>query len=956
MCQQCLLNCFSEKNATVVNGRPVCCEVEFCKDCHVRMKGDIYTSCDMCEEKGYNDSLLVTRPCNCCLKKNEKCVKFSHLLWSCDGLSIQATAFTALDRDNDSLDTKTMLLPISEMVHMSKKLLRAVSNWWLVLNGYRINAMMIRALRHSTNKAASGKIHSLISDLALRGRDRMDFSHVLEYCSQALLDFLNKVGLTKTSIHPDPFWPLKDAINVKETLDMCTGPYGSLLILGDRKLVNIRLHHPVETKVLCDLPEANSITYASGVVFACQRGDIVFVDVTCKTAVNLQSMRKEKLCDLAKEEDLIPKSAAEKEYTCKQLRDMLNAKLFRGKETSSSGRRKQTLTPNSVSVQKEVSLKMPVCINSFEDGIILCDKEARKLMVFAIEIKPRQEQIKLTWSFDFPHCNHRLLPVSVSCVKDENTAHINKVFVSDGHQDGGVYEFDTESSTWTTLIRNGEDCGTIHGICTQGYHLLMADRRRNQILKYNFVAKQLEKFGDGKCSTSDGPLSCCSFAQQPAVCSEGSTIFVVDRATNTVRLKSSVSALSKYLSVLHVICQSFGIHCKQLGFAKALPLSEVITKMTDSLKVLDEMIDLARKVMSKPMLSPEGPEGTPAKATIDQLRLSIRSLRKLSKVIMAVNPDFAVSIDMQSMLTLVVEHHFSIARSRYPMPTPLQYCQMILVVVKESLKKLTAVGFSYFLSQKSFYPVPTRSVKFESLLFPRKQREKICIKISPKEKRELRNWWLHNLKGVAQRTPRQRSKKDNPGTLSIAAYAKEPPSILMPVPDEVLLPNFDENENNTPWSDMQERGSEATARRTSISEEGRKEQSGHHLNGQYVTTSRTGQIGKVLKTYSDDLTYSALTIDDPRVLTYVGDATNPVTDIDIIKFRIDEGDEEIRLSEENFSEFITACTGAKNDVDVDAGELSSGDEKSDDEAVFFPTTTRRGRRIVHPLASHSEWL
>ena len=48
---------------------------------------------------------------------------------------------------------------------------------------------------------------------------------------------------------------------------------------------------------------------------------------------------------------------------------------------------------------------------------------------------------------------------------------------------------------------------------------------------------------------------------------------------------------------------------------------------------------------------------------------------------MAVNPDFAVSVNMQSMLILVLEHHFSVTRSRYPMPTPLQYFQMILAVV-----------------------------------------------------------------------------------------------------------------------------------------------------------------------------------------------------------------------------------------------------------------------------------
>ena len=44
------------------------------------------------------------------------------------------------------------------------------------------------------------------------------------------------------------------------------------------------------------------------------------------------------------------------------------------------------------------------------------------------------------------------------------------------------------------------------------------------------------------------------------------------------------------------------------------------------------------------------------------------------------------------------------------------------------------------------------------------------------------------------------------------------------------------------------------------------------------------------------------------------------TDIDVVNFRIYERDEEIRLSEENYCEFITACTGGKRDLDVDQGE------------------------------------
>ncbi len=65
------------------------------------------------------------------------------------------------------------------------------------------------------------------------------------------------------------FGPYKTQLMSKKQLDMCTGPHSSLLILGDRKLVNKRLQHPFETMILCELPEAKSITYADGVVFAC---------------------------------------------------------------------------------------------------------------------------------------------------------------------------------------------------------------------------------------------------------------------------------------------------------------------------------------------------------------------------------------------------------------------------------------------------------------------------------------------------------------------------------------------------------------------------------------------------------------------------------------------------------------------------------------------------------------
>ena len=134
-------------------------------------------------------------------------------------------------------------------------------------------------------------------------------------------------------------------------------------------------------------------------------------------------------------------------------------------------------------------------------------------------------------------------------------------------------------------------------------------------------------------------------------------------------------------------------------------------------------------------------------------------------------------------------------------------------------------------------------------------------------------------------------------------------------------------------------------------------QPGQHLNGEYVTTFRMGQIGKILKTFFNGGTYSALlqifetAIDDPRVLTYTPDFICLVTEVDVIYFLIDKVDEEIHLSTENFSAFITVCTVAERDLEA---ELSSSDENVDDELVFSPRSTRREGRIIQLFASHYE--
>ena len=99
---------------------------------------------------------------------------------------------------------------------------------------------------------------------------------------------------------------------------------------------------------------------------------------------------------------------------------------------------------------------MPVCINSFENCIVLCDKEQAHGIGYRDQAKTSKTQADTVVGLSI--LQPQITSSICSCVKEESTAQIRKVFMSDGHE---VYEFDIESDTYTTLMKNRENCGTM---------------------------------------------------------------------------------------------------------------------------------------------------------------------------------------------------------------------------------------------------------------------------------------------------------------------------------------------------------------------------------------------------------------------------------------------------------------------------------------------------------------
>ena len=90
--------------------------------------------------------------------------------------------------------------------------------------------------------------------------------------------------------------------------------------------------------------------------------------------------------------------------------------------------------------------------------------------------------------------------------------------------------------------------------------------------------------------------------------------------------------------------------------------------------------------------------------------------------------------------------------------------------IKEWLKRQCFTPFAYFTAPKSYYPQVFTTTYYNDL-------PKLCPpkahKLSEKQVSEMRNWRAMYGQSVPQKTVRNMTTKDNPGTLPINLYAAD---------------------------------------------------------------------------------------------------------------------------------------------------------------------------------------
>ena len=225
--QMCLSHIITKKATNSVLQETLEC-TSSCNEC--LEQGEV---CPPCIENGHKFVEPSLRACTSCLTENTKCVKAITLVFSMDSESRNGAAQVMFDeRKNEHIFTAHIDLCecLPDPVHFGKRISRQFSNWYLIVNGYRINRVQL----HTLTKHLTGHL----SVAACRNRDRMDVESMLEISSQQVRNAISSNVETITdTIIPEKFRVHES--KKKGLLDsptvVCMGPSGTVYVCDAAK-------------------------------------------------------------------------------------------------------------------------------------------------------------------------------------------------------------------------------------------------------------------------------------------------------------------------------------------------------------------------------------------------------------------------------------------------------------------------------------------------------------------------------------------------------------------------------------------------------------------------------------------------------------------------------------------------------------------------------------------------
>lgn len=673
--------------------------------------------CEDCLKDGHRSIQPALRACKRCIDVQKQCFKLAVLFYSSDSESKNKSAGEILNQekaDNQHDPEMSLSTCIPDAVHVGKRYRQQLSNWFLLVSGYRINIVLLRTLKQDPQ--VKNELHCL-RVAAVRNRDRMDVDTLLEISSEDVLKVLSSHKTIVQTLVPEKYRLYEG--NKKGVLRsptaVCLGPYGKLLVAdaGKGTLLSARLHYPVDvTELAKGLNLPMSVDYTDGIaVVAESAGDrIAVLDLEGKLLLNPSQMNVRQLEAALKERAALPSGRRPK-------RAQLVAALKKWIDENRSKGTSSLSAESGLSVVKcNINLHRPsaVCFAPVADVPLRLLVGCADGMLVCLKIG--SDGLVISGTTLFKTALHSV-PLSGLAYCDEGL-----FITSPCPHNGGIFHlpiFDRSNGVLPkTIVKNGSPtCGTAHGVCvTKDKKVVFTDTAEKKIKSLDFESREVNVVaGTGQTGTSDGSKGTASFNQPTGLCIEGNSLFVVDSSSAQLKLITSMLPLKEILNHLSVLLKTFGVHFPGQQ-RDVYSLGDGIARLNSVNTFLENCIREAREV-SDFQGQPSGPNGTMSLQTMSDIQRLLNSLIELNAMVTEENPAFLPEVDLHSLLTLLVENLFAEMRGgSTDTPQVLDFARRFSSSSRELMKRLSKCSFNYFTSTKSYYSRPHCAISFKDLL------------------------------------------------------------------------------------------------------------------------------------------------------------------------------------------------------------------------------------------------
>lgn len=155
---------------------------------------------------------------------------------------------TKRQSETESTTDADLVAAFPDLVHVAKHDCASFANWYQLVDGYRVNLVLLRTAR--TDPTLKEILLSHLFLTACRNRDRMDVDTVVEICSPELRKGLQRANWIVQTLVPEVYRLYdgnKEGV-LKSAVSVCPASWGTLLVADKEKgkILSARLHYPVD--------------------------------------------------------------------------------------------------------------------------------------------------------------------------------------------------------------------------------------------------------------------------------------------------------------------------------------------------------------------------------------------------------------------------------------------------------------------------------------------------------------------------------------------------------------------------------------------------------------------------------------------------------------------------------------------------------------------------------------